>query len=616
VSAAAQLAAEQAALLDSSELSGVPVKKRDEAIARLGLIKRFECFAAAAERNGRRRRDTLTMWSAARKIPPRTMRRWLRQYRTEGLLGLVDSRGGGKPPPETISPEAFGVFKAMYLTQQQRSVKMCWQNIRFINNEQQKLWRIPPLRTMQRLVIEQIPMFVRVLHREGKAAYEARCAPYVQIDPDSVEAGQVWVGDHSQFNCWVRHRGRWIRPWLTAWTDYRSRALVGWHVTAQPNQATILLAARRGLERYGPPESVKIDNGRDYDSEAWTGTTKARRRALKAGYLDEDMVAGLYAMMGVAVSFAIPYHPQSKPIERLFDTIDQQFTKTIATYCGKDTARRPEPLADLLKSDKAIAEAHSLVELSEMFGRYAQVYNNAAHSGRGMDGRSPAQVLSGRRTQRVLAAGVLDLLMQIWSGELSVGKNGVKFNGMWYGQYNAELMVHQGKKVRVSYDPDDLRQVRVYDAATFRLVVIAEQNRLIQYGAPVSDESLRTAMQQKGRALKIARAYKDSRLAANMDLTDLTLRAMEDAGEEPPKQRPPATLKPVRTPLDDQVAEHVRRELRRTVRKAAGSEAKTVLDLDFSALNERGPSHAAIDFDLSLLKDKPGNVDLGLWQDE
>ena len=106
---------------------------------------------------------------------------------------------------------------------------------------------------MHRLIDDRILLAVQVLHREGLAAYEAKCAPYIEVDPDSVEPGQVWVGDHSEFNCWIRHAGRWVRPWVTAWEDYRSRAIVGYRISASPNQTTIMLAAKRAVEEHGPP---------------------------------------------------------------------------------------------------------------------------------------------------------------------------------------------------------------------------------------------------------------------------------------------------------------------------------------------------------------------------
>ena len=574
-------------------LGNIPVKKRNEAIRRLGILKDFEKFHAVVSRHeGLSKSEAVVLYAASHDVTRRSLWRWLARYRSEGLLGLVDSRGGGKFIAEIISPEALELFKSMYLSQRRLSVKVCRQNISFINKDGQKGWNIPPLHVMYRFVKNQIPLPVQVLHREGLNAYKAKCAPYVQIEPDSIAPGQVWIGDHSQFNCWVRYKGRWIRPWITAWQDMRSRAIVGFHISSSPNQTTILLAMKKGIEIYGPPDSVKIDNGRDYDSECWTGTTKARRKALKAGYIDEMMVAGIYAMMDIGVSFSIPYHPQSKRIERWFDTLDVQFTKTVPTYCGKDTDRRPDYLADILKDEKHIRTAYSLDDFAQLVGRYIEAYNKSAHTGTGMDGRSPAEVLATRASRRVFAEGVFDLLLRVWSGELKVGKNGVRHLGVWYGQYNADLLVHQGRKVRISYDPEDIRRVFVYDSATLKLITIAEQNRLVNYGAAVGEQQLREAMHAKTRIRKINRSYADSRLAANMDLTDLAIRAMQEGRKEADEQiveQPAATLRPVRTPLDGQVREHKRQETVKAVKKAAGAESvHTVLDIDFSLLKPEG----------------------------
>ena len=572
-------------LINSDELSGVPADKRDQALRRLGIIQDFERFCGILFHEGQTRAEAIGLYAAGHDdITRRTLERWLARYRDQGLLGLVDMRGGGRFFGELISPDAFELFKAMYLTQQRLSVKTCWQNIHFVNKDRGKGWKVPALHFMYRYIKSRIPLGVQILHREGLAAYEAKCAPYVEIDPDSIEPGQVWVGDHSQFNCWIRHRGRWVRPWITCWEDMRSRLIVGYCISTSPNQTTILLAAKRGLEKYGPPDSAKIDNGRDYDSECWTGITKAKRRVLRAGYIDEQIVAGIYAMMGVGVSFAIKYHPQSKPIERLFDTLDCQFTKTVPTYCGKDSDRKPDYLNDLLKSEKAISEAYNLESFTEIAGQYIEVYNNSAHTGKGMEGRTPTEVFTSRSSRRVMTEGVLELLLRVWSGELTVGKNGVRFKNMWFGQYDMELAAHQGKKVRVSYDPDDLRRVYVYDAVTLKLITIAEQNELIRYGSQVGEEDLREAMHHKSRALRNIRDYRDSQLTANMDLTALTIKAMQE-GRKKPDEKPQQAkmLRPVRTPLDGQVREHERQEILKEVKKAAGAESvEKVLDFDFS----------------------------------
>jgi len=578
----------------AEQLSDLPIRKKEDALKKLAVITEFESFCGRFVRSGNGgRSDAVTLFAAQKKIASRSLLRWISQYRSQGFVGLVDSRGGGQFTSDMISPDAVERFKTMYLTEQKLSLKTCWQNINFANKDQNKGWVIPPLKTMQKYVKRTIPKYVLVLMREGKAAYEAQCAPYVEVDPDSIEPGQVYIGDHHQFNCWVRHRGSWVRPWITCWEDMRSRAVVGYHISASPNQVTIMLAMKRAIENYGPPDAVKIDNGKDYDSELWTGTTKQRRQKVSAGIIDEQMVAGLYAMMDISVSFSIPYHPQSKAIERFFDTLDRQFTKTMKTYCGKNSSVKPENLNDYLKTNKAIDDAYDLVTFGQQVDKYIAAYNSSSHSGRGMNGASPDEIMASRASRRVLAEGVLELLMRVWSGELIVGKNGVRFRGLWYGKFDRELMSHMGRKVRIAYDPDDMRAVYVYDAASLTLICMAEQSRLMGYGDKVNEEALRDAMQQKAKAVRFAKSFRDSRLAANMDLTDLTIKAMADTAESDsdnqPQVKQAATLRPVHTPLNMQIEEHARQVRTKRVKMAAGGEGmKNVIDINFDLLKSNG----------------------------
>jgi putative transposase len=577
----------------NSALSEISANKREDAIRWVGIITEFEKFSAGIVRENGTRSEALAVYSRQHNIPLRTLQRKIAKYRDEGVNGLVDMRGRGNNGGEEISEEAFEFFKSMWLTQQRLSVKQCWRNIRYENRRQNKGWTIPNLRTMYNLINRRIPLPMQILLREGQAAYDAKCAPYIQTNPDSIEPGQIWVGDHSQFNCWIRHRGQWVRPWLTAWEDMRSRVIVGWQISLSPNQMTILSAMKKGAKAFGPPDSVHIDNGRDYDSEMWTGTIKAVRKILRKGYIDKHFLAGLYAMMKIAVSFAIPYHPQSKPIERFFDTVDCQFTKTIKTYCGKDTERKPDYLKDLLTNQKVIDSALDLDKFAGLFERYIEAYNNSSHSGVGMDGRSPAQVLATRTSKRIILDDVLELLAKGWSGELIVGKNGVRFKVIYFGQYNADLLACYGKSVRLAFDPDDLRRVDIYDAATLKLITIAEQNQLINYGSAASETHLRNALQQKSRALKAMKGYRDSSRIANMDLTSLTIEAMQAEQIASDKEQANPMLRPVPTPLDSQVAAH--KQLRAKEKLTAR------------------PKENELDINLDLLKPQQNKCDLQLF---
>ncbi len=576
--------------IDGDEFRSIPVDKRDEALRKLGVVQAFEQYSGGVVRNGGLRSEAMIVFCEREQISPASLKRWSKAFRERGLAGLVDNRGGGEN--ETISPEAWLYFKSLYLDQRRPTIRHCLKLLTFLNKSERRGWVLPSYKSLCRYIDRHLSRPVLVLHREGDAAYDAKCGPYIQIDPESIEPGSIFVGDHHQLNVLIRHRGQWIRPWLTAWLDMRSRTLVGWKLCPLPNSTTISQAFKRAVETYGPPDTVKIDNGKDYASQMFCGVTKKQRRILKKGYLDEAFLRGVYGMMGVGVSFSIPYHPQSKNIERWFDTFDSQLCKNFTTYCGKDAARKPEGLFDYLNTQAAIHEAYTLETLEPLIEKYIDAYNRTPHASLG--GKTPLDVMDSRESKRVCAPGVLDLLLRVWTPELTVGKNGVRFRGIMYGQYNFKLFEHQGKRVRCSFNPDDLRRVEVYDSTTMQFLCFAEQAQLARYGTAVSDEHLRVAMQQKARARK---AIKDARGAERIDRTelpDLAVQALLDAAKPEPKRRKTPRLRPAKTVLDGQVLEH-QNAVNRMTAASQRPEPAMVLTWDFEP--EKEESAIVLDWD-------------------
>lgn len=571
-------------LIGADDLSHLPIHKRDSAIKKLGIINQCEEFTAQFVRTNGSRRNAIQVFAAKNEIGFRTLYRWLESHRKYGLLGLVDTRGTSDVSEPMFSPEAAEEFKRMFLTPRKLSLKQCYQNIKSINNQFKKGWQIPGLRSIYNWVEKYIPEPVIILHRDGQKAYEAACAPYIQKDFDSISPGEVWVSDHYQFNFWIRYKNTWTRPWLTSWMDMRSRCIVGWYISPSPNQTTILIAMRGGIEKYGPPDSVKIDNGKDYDSQMWTGVTKSQRRK---GMCDEFLVAGIYGMMNISVSFAIPYNAKAKSIERFHYTIDEQFNKTITTYCGNKPENKPENLEELLQKQSVIDSAYNFDSLTEIFGRWLEAYNNSAHSGEGMDGRSPNQVMNMRVSKRVISSDILDMLMCCWVSNLKIGKNGVRVKGLLYGQFEPRLINHFGEEVKVAYNPHDLRQVTVYLADGLQRLCIAEQNQLVKYGKAVDEESLREAMRKKSAVARAHRNWIEKRGDQYMDLTDLTIKALnESAVKTEAAENPKPALRPVRTVLDTHLDEHLQEQKQKILRKAAGAENTKVIDIDLYSLTK------------------------------
>jgi len=573
---------------DLDAMKAVNLKKREAALRKAGLIKEAEAFCRAAARERIGRTDALRHFAQEHDLAFRTLQRWIRAYDRDGIAGLIDKRRGTPGHGQPFSPEAQDRLKELYLHGNKPDLAACW---RIVALEGKKNgWQVPAYDCVRRWVDKNIPLPTRVLYREGEAEYTAKCEPYILKDFESIPPGSVWVGDHHQLNISVRHRGRWIRPWLTAWIDMRSRKVMGHYLAPSPNQGTILQALRRGVLAHGLPDSVKIDNGRDYDSEMFTGTTKQKRRALKKGYLDEAGISGLFNLLSIDVSFAIPYRAQSKSIERFFDTLDRQLCKFVPTYCGKDASQKPEDLNEYLKSREAVAEAFTLETFAPRLERWIAAYDNTPHKGEGMNGATPNEVFATRTSKRIAKTESLDLLLRVWSGTLKVGKNGVRFRHMYYGQYNERLVRYQGRSVRVSFDPDDLRRVHVYDAETWEFLTVAEQADLIRYGVALKDEDLREGMRKKARARKVAREEAGSAARRRYArITDLAIEAMNDRTRPEPEDTA-VDVQPVATPLDGQ-AKAVRREerrqvIKRAVQRAAGAEGTDIggIEVDMEAL--------------------------------
>ena len=575
---------------------------RQSAFARLELLNRCEAFVAERLREGVGRAEAMKFFSKQNRnsqIKPSTttLYRWQRRYRTAGLEGLLPQYI--ERETDGLSDEAVQLFRALYLDPRRPSIKGCHEQTLYMAKQHDWGW-FRSLRACQRWVRSAFSKPELVLNREGQKAYNAECAPYLTRDPEQFAGNECWVGDHHQFDLWCLYQGKLIRPWLTAWQDMRSRVLTGWCLSAQPNQSTIMLAFRAGAATYGLPSQTLIDNGRDYGAYTFHGSTKPerKRRVLRAGYLDEGFVEGVFGQLGIAVTFAIPYNPQSKPVERTFRTIDDQFCRTFSTYCANSPQNRREDIQAVLAKT---ADIPTFDDVRTKFTEYVQtVYHATGHQGAGMEGRPPLEVLNETRVaKRVADERLLDLLLCVWSQPIIVGKHGVRFRNLNYGAALPELVALQGRRVRVAYDPDDVSAITVWDL-DMRFVCRAQA-----VTGTLTDEQLREGMRTKRHIQKSLRQADDVRHLVGRDVADLAIAARAQAARdrfgELPDPGEPAILTAVQTGLEG----HLERALSRMARTGTDDlEGETRL-LD-SLAGKRGEDGRDDDIENRLLKFVPG----------
>ena len=512
-------------------------------------------------------------------LRPRTLRRWHRRFRDEGLAGLVDerwtkgSRQGdeGMQTGEGDGDDFRSTLKRYYLSPRNLPKRTCWEMAMSKAGENGR----PSIGYRAACIyLEQIPLAVRVKSRQGEDAYVAKCEPSIARDYTTLHTNEQWVGDHHQMDVIVQHAGTLTRPWLTAWMEMRSRLIVGWCIYPHdPNSNAILSALRGGIMACGVPDLLYIDNGKDYGAYAFHGSTRHQRRYAsiesrdvhrhqnhggtiwhwhpRKVQLDSGRLAGILNHLDIKSRFCWAYHGQSKPIERFFNSVEARFSRVFPTYCGRHPLAKPE----CLEANLAKGQAPRLEDFVALFGRWLETYHATAHRGQGMEGRSPQEVFDSSWNgfaKRTTSEDMLELLLTRQTRESIVHKNGVEFSGLHYGQFDSELIRHLGRKVYLRVDERDVSRVTVWTPDD-RFICAARCNQLLPANA--NHELLGAAIAEKKRHRKLVREYHQQRPRLAEELPDLMIRAAaaRQIKAMPGDSPEPPPIRPVRSHLESEL---------------------------------------------------------------
>lgn len=390
-----------------------------------------------------------------------TLYRWQSGYRKEGISALLPKHGQNKGIHFSISDELLTEFirllkKGLKIAECRRVLEV----IALKNGD-----TCPSDDTLRRIA-KGLPMAVLVAMQEGKKAFYNKCQTFTRRDPESVRAGQVFVGDHRKFDFFILGpRGTWVRPWVTAWMDMRSGKLVSWLVTLNPNTDTIASTfAEAALDpTIGLPREIYIDNGRDYCNSRFAGRGFREKKAALDS--DKQRVVPMMERLDIIVHFAIPENARAKNIERVaFLNMSNWFCPHMDTYCGRNTAERPEELADKLKGDANKAKYNvTLEELTEIFDGYVRhIYNKRPSQGKGRENECPDETfIRTRLPVRATTEAVMQHFLQKRTGRFRIGRNGITFQGREY--YSPDMILHKGKDVVISQRPSDPDSIFVFD---------------------------------------------------------------------------------------------------------------------------------------------------------
>lgn len=421
--------------------------------------------------------------------------RWQHKYQGKDVAELIDRRGGHNRGKDTIPEDAWELFYSLYMTQQKRSIQLCYDFTKI------EYPLIPSYKAFERKV-KTIPYYAILYYREGPKAF-TDSLPYMERSRLDIASNDIWFSDHHLVDVFVKSAdgARVIRPWLTVFFDARSNRVVSFLVrNADPNATAVKKCFRLGVEQNGVPNEVYFDNGKDYRSSSFS----------------KDYPMSLVNQLGIGTIYATPYHGAAKTVERFFGTFTNRFSRRFKTYTGCNAKIRPEEMQ--IPNKKILALAPTLDEFVDQLAVYIDEYNQTPNSGMDMEGKCPNQVyFENLAIKRVVSDHDALRLLCGNTEERVVNKSGVSIKNNHY--YHDALLSHMGERVMVVYDPDDIEKMAVFDMKG-RAICLAEAKIRTPFRHTSEEDYIRAAKEKKAARAIIAK-YKPAR---EMDIHEIVAR--------------------------------------------------------------------------------------------
>lgn len=463
-----------------------------------------------------------------------------------GDIGLLDKRGKHGNHKKALPDPVFDIFEYYYLDESRKTVTKCMElaelEIQKNREDLQHLLPLPSLSTFSRAVENRIPVPVLRYYRFGEKDFLDKCAPYIRRKYGDLASNDIWVCDNHTFDVLVNDgkAEKPVRVYLTAFLDVRSRKMVGWYVTDNPCSDATLAALRKGIENFGVPKLIYSDNGREFLTHDIGG------RGFRKASTAEHEPPTILQLMGIEFRTAMVRNAKAKIIERSFRDVKESFSRLFDGYTGGTTAERPERLK---KTGKQASNFTCLEEFRGFVDDYIQgIFNKKSSKAEGMEGKSPDEIYAKYLyEQRVATQEELNLLMLRNSRMTTLQRNGVKLvlYGEEYWFRSDELSMHHiGEKVYFRYNPDDLREVRVYNEAD-QFIGTAQQEGALSYFAANKEEA-RERIRETRKLEKQVKAYKKLKgIEAEEELSLMMDKAAAQMKDE--VKIDPKVIRPIRS---------------------------------------------------------------------
>ncbi len=382
------------------------------------------------------------------------------------LQGLVDCRGKSKKGKTAMHEYVASVFGGFYLKEvKEQNIAQCVLYTKlWVEEHRPELLPLPSYSSFLRLA-ESIPLAVKTLAIKGNKEFYDRCSLFINRDYSALEPNECWVADNHTLDIMVTDDfGNVKRLYLTAFMDMRTGIITGRYVSDAPSSQSTLMALRNGIERYGIPKIIYVDNGREF----LTYDIGGRGHRAKKTYADGSVPfepPGVFERLGIQMINAIVHNARAKTVERRFLDVKRQFSILFNTFTGGNVIEKPEVLKSELKKGNIPHERDVIEKINTMIDGFfnLQEYGGSVKADKG---KRRIDVYYEHLTEVTKAdKATLDLMLMRTGRPQKVTNRGVFVNihGVKVNYFTIDFLTrYQGKQVYVRYDPQNLGTCRVY----------------------------------------------------------------------------------------------------------------------------------------------------------
>ncbi|MGN0013908.1 MAG: Mu transposase C-terminal domain-containing protein [Candidatus Gastranaerophilaceae bacterium] len=447
------------ALTTNIQLKVIPDSAKEIALAKFNIVDSWKNFRADKKDKKAADKQFLLLYPASYKkeykllgdISIGTLYRWKKilDDNKNNYYSLVNNYNytGESQLNTSLTDEEKQAFIKLYYNDAQFNLGTAYDILKYQAGKEGK--SIKSEATYRRFAkyIERNHYDFDVLARQGEKALKDKVVPSIRRNDEILKVGDILVADGNKLDFMIINpfTGKPARATMVVFMDWASRDYLGYEIMFSENTQCISSALRNAIIRLGKmPKVVYMDNGRAFKGKYFTGTDSF------------DSFKGIYAQLGIKLTFAKPYNGKAKIVERTFGDFVKSCPPAVSSYIGSSISMQP---AHIKRNEKFHKELHkndkipTLEQAKLIIAEWLNFYRSKELD----NGKTINEVFEEGKGTGVNIDMLDELMMK--SEVRNVRRNTIKFFGY---EYTSNDLYGIKDKVYIKYSLFDISKIKVY----------------------------------------------------------------------------------------------------------------------------------------------------------